>query len=424
MKNRSKKIIVIILITIVLVALGVALPIIVKGDNNTAQTSQVLSGKTFSTGSVVGLTGAMQNFAGQIPEVTATVEAADEDYIATIDLDDGYYESVKINAKPIYDAGVAEGTASLTGGNAGTSHILKDKTAYVGGQLVTGTMATLSSSNFSGTHSGTTAGASSTYTVKSSSAGYVAKDTTVNTLTAGTSPTIATTSATGTKTINIVPGYYNKISVNQTNAYNAGVSAGTSSLTGGNATAAQILKDKTAYVNGALVTGTMATLSSSNFSGAHSSTTAGAASNYTVKSSSAGYVAKNTTVNTLAATTSPTIATTSATGTQTINVKPGYYNKISVNQTNAYNKGKTDGRGDYTSQTLTFTVPANGDRWEKLTANCSFSNKIIGIQSYDNSSKPWNTVQQIYFSGNTVTCVVDACEHDYSWTFKVVCIGY
>ena len=112
MKNKTKKIIVIILITIVLVALGVALPIIVKGDNNTAQTSQVLSGKTFSTGSVVGLTGAMKDFSGQIPEVTATVEAADEDYIATIDLDDGYYESVKINAKPIYDSGVAAGTTT------------------------------------------------------------------------------------------------------------------------------------------------------------------------------------------------------------------------------------------------------------------------------------------------------------------------
>ena len=141
MKSKTEKMCInIVIVVVAFVAGGIIMPILVKGDNNTAGTSQVLSGKTFSTGSVVGLTGAMQNFAGQIPEVTATVEAADEDYIATIDLDDGYYESVKINAKPIYDAGVTSGTNSLTGGNAAATQILKDKTAYVGGKLVTGTM--------------------------------------------------------------------------------------------------------------------------------------------------------------------------------------------------------------------------------------------------------------------------------------------
>ena len=113
MKNKSKKIILVLGITIVLITLGVVLPIIVKGDNNDAGASQVLSGKTFTNGSAVGIVGTMKNFAGQTPTVTATVEASDEDYIATIDLDDGYYESVKINAKAVYDAGVTTGENNI-----------------------------------------------------------------------------------------------------------------------------------------------------------------------------------------------------------------------------------------------------------------------------------------------------------------------
>ena len=120
------------------------------------------------------------------------------------------------------------------------------------------------------------------------------------------------------------------------------------------ATAASMRSGYQAWVNGSKVSGSMATLTSSNFSGTHSSTTAGASSNYVTKSTSAGYVANNTSVNTLAAATSATIATTGATGTKTINIKPGYYNKISVNQTAAYEAGQSSakliwshaGRGD------------------------------------------------------------------------------
>ena len=231
MKNRSKKIMVILAIVIVLIIASIVIPMIVKGGSSSAQKAQVLSGKTF-TSDVAGVAvqGGMQNFGDAV--LTKQVDAEGEDYIATIDLDDGYYESIQINAKPIYDAGVAEGTASLTGGNAGASHILKDKTAYVNGKLVTGSMATLTSSNFSGTHSGTDAGATSKYTVKSTSAGYVANGTTVNSISATTSPEIATTSATGVQTINIKPGYYNKIKVNQTNAYNKGKTDGATTHTG------------------------------------------------------------------------------------------------------------------------------------------------------------------------------------------------
>ena len=87
----------------------------------------------------------------------------------------------------------------------------------------------------------------------------------------------------------------------------------------------------------------MATLTNKNFTGAHSSEKPGEASNYTVTSSAAGYVPSGTQVNSIAATTSDKISTTAATGEQTINIKPGYYNKIKVDQTAAYNAGNTAG---------------------------------------------------------------------------------
>ena len=119
MKNKSKKIILIISITILIVAVGITLPIIVKGDNDNARAGEVLSGKTFTNGSAVGIAGTMKNFSEQIPEVTA--EAAGEDYIATIELDPGYYENIKINAKPIYDAGQSDITSNPNDYNLYTS---------------------------------------------------------------------------------------------------------------------------------------------------------------------------------------------------------------------------------------------------------------------------------------------------------------
>jgi hypothetical protein len=138
------------------------------------------------------------------------------------------------------------------------------------------------------------------------------------------------------------------------------------------ATAATIRSGYQAWVNGSKVSGSMATLTSSNFSGTHSSTTAGASSNYVTKSTSAGYVANNTSVNTLAAATSATIATTGATGTKTINIKPGYYNKISVNQTAAYEAGLTTGRG------LTY-IDAFGERTTKTFNNSAYDSYLFVV---------------------------------------------
>lgn len=143
------------------------------------------------------------------------------------------------------------------------------------------------------------------------------------------------------------------------------------------ATAATIRSGYQAWVNGNKISGSMATLTSANFSGSHSSTVAGAASNYVTKSSAAGYIASGTSVNTLAAGTSPTISTTAATGTKTIDVKPGYYNKISVNQTSAYNAGSA-------AVTVTTANPANGATYTttkdyKLVIACGVADVGTGV---------------------------------------------
>ena len=114
MKNKSKKIMIILAIVIGLIIAGIVIPIIVKGDSNSAQGTQVLTGKTF-TSDVAGVAvqGAMTNYGDAVFQ--NPVDAEGEDYIANIDLDDGYYESVQINAKPIYDRGVAAGATTHTG---------------------------------------------------------------------------------------------------------------------------------------------------------------------------------------------------------------------------------------------------------------------------------------------------------------------
>ena len=60
---------------------------------------------------------------------------------------------------------------------------------------------------------------------------------------------------------------------------------------------------------------------------------------------------------TITASTSPTINTTAATGTQEIEITPGYYNKISINQTSSYDAGKTEGQS--AKKTVTMSAAAS-----------------------------------------------------------------
>ena len=190
-----------------------------RNPTGNATVAQVLSGRTFSNASSDSLTGEMPNRGA----VSETLDCGDEYTIPA-----GYHNgSGKVTANSLASqTGVDSGYSAAT-----NATIRSGYQAWVNGVKRTGSMATLTDDNFSGTHSGDTAGEASTYTVKSTSAGYVPNNTTVNSLTAGTSATIATTAASGTKTINCIPGYYNKIKVNQTAAYNAGKAAGSVQLT-------------------------------------------------------------------------------------------------------------------------------------------------------------------------------------------------
>ena len=122
MKNKNKKIIGILILSVVLIAASIIIPIVVKGDNNDAGTSQVLSGKTFTNGSAVALTGTMKDFSEQIPKLTATAEAADEDYVVVLEMDPGYYENIKVDAKAIYNKGYNDGYAARNTSTASISY--------------------------------------------------------------------------------------------------------------------------------------------------------------------------------------------------------------------------------------------------------------------------------------------------------------
>lgn len=166
----------------------------------------------------------------------------------------------------------------------------------------------------------------------------------------------------------------------------------------GSAAAADVRNGRT-FTNDSAVgqEGTMPDLTASNFTGAHSATAAGAASNYTVKASRAGYVPNGTTVNSLAAATSPTIATTAETGTKVINIKPGYYNKISVNQTFAYEAGLAKGAPN--SLVLQGQFKRNHGTTSDSTYSVTFPSGLIG--NYTMCTINTNTNSSFNIGGHT-----------------------
>lgn len=182
--------------------------------------------------------------------------------------------------------------------------------------------------------------------------------------------------------------YANNINTLATNKYNDGVNA----TQKGNAAASDVISGKTftSASAGVNASGSLGKLTSSNFSGTRSSTTAGAASNYTVKSTSRGYVDNGTTVNTWSASAYGTIAPAGGNGNVDVNLVPGFYNKITVDRTNAYNAGAaakaisfnmTDlGRGNvdfYNNPTGTFNI---------RTGNTDSTLYVIGVRSGDSGS--------------------------------------
>ena len=103
MKNKIKKISIIALVMIIGFIMGITMPIVVKGENGDATSAQVLKGKTFTSSLVsVATSGEMKNLSGK-------TFATNNPGVSTIDVDDGYYTEIQVDASAVYDAGVAAG---------------------------------------------------------------------------------------------------------------------------------------------------------------------------------------------------------------------------------------------------------------------------------------------------------------------------
>jgi len=168
----------------------------------------------------------------------------------------------------------------------------------------------------------------------------------------------------------------------------------------GNAVASQVYSGKTFYSSASTArqTGSMAT--NGTLTSTHSSATAGAASTYTVRPSAAGYFTTAITSE-LVATQSGTIAPAGGTGTVSVNIKPGYYNKIVVNRTNAYNAGTAAGAA---SATPTFTnMGTFGSTKASRPGNISATFSATNITGYKNltSANFFVRVKKVSYSHGT-----------------------
>ena len=105
MKGKIKKITTIVITAIIFLTMGVALPIVVKGENGDANAAQVLAGKTFTSSLVsVATSGEMKNLSGK-------TFATNNPGVSTINVDDGYYTEIQVDASEVYQAGYDAGVA-------------------------------------------------------------------------------------------------------------------------------------------------------------------------------------------------------------------------------------------------------------------------------------------------------------------------
>ena len=189
----------------------------------TAAAGDVLTGKTFTNASSVGANGSMPNrgavsytFTPGISEQTYTVQAGYHNGSGTVkcakvdakkvlaanetgtnvDMGGAYRY---VNAKAVYDAGVSQGIIDAKATPPTFSHAFSSNTAGAASNLI--------------------------FTTTTSGAGYLAASKTVDSLkvAAGTNSTaIATGAARDTaQIVNITPGVYNKIKINNSATYDA-----------------------------------------------------------------------------------------------------------------------------------------------------------------------------------------------------------
>ena len=193
----------------------------------TAAAGDVLTGKTFTNASSVGANGSMPNrgavsytFTPGISEQTYTVQAGYHNGSGTV-------KCAAVSAKKVL-------TASQAGTNVdmgGAYRYVNAKAVYDAGVSQGIIDAKATPPTFSHAFSSTTAGAASNlvFTTTTSGAGFLAASKTVDSLkvAAGTNSTAISTSASRNtaETINIVPGVYNKIKINNSATYDAGVAS-------------------------------------------------------------------------------------------------------------------------------------------------------------------------------------------------------
>ena len=177
----------------------------------------------------------------------------------------------------------------------------------------------------------------------------------------------------------------------------------------GDATAADVRAGKT-FTNSSTVndSGTMPDLSASNFSGAFTSETPGASASYQVKATTNGYVANNTQVKSVAAATSPEIDTTGETGVKTINIKPGVYNKIKVDQTPAYDAGHAEGVADGAGMAVGIFQDSGSSMPRTVTKTLPAGNYCLSV------------VQATWAGANSVTLTIGGT----STTYQIGASGF
>ena len=188
---------------------------------------------------------------------------------------------------------------------------------------------------------------------------------------------ITTTAATGVVEHSVTAGYYNKVKVDQTNAYNAGVTAGKKAITDGVTTVSvnttggtgnetisvtagyynKVTVNRTAAYNAGVssITGnpkTYSTITSTAATGVveHTLQTAGYYNKVKVDQTNAynaGVTAGKKSITD--GVTTVKVTTTGGTGSETLNVTAGYYNKVTIDRTAAYNAGYNKGKSDATS---------------------------------------------------------------------------
>ena len=350
----------------------------------------VLQGKTFSNSTATGLQGSMVNNG----TLTTVIKAGETQLLSQ-----GYYSGGSITAETL-----ANQTTVQSGSTAAAApQILAGYQAWVNGSSVVGTMPN-NGTLISTINSCTTYSINPGYYVGGTVSGQVLNGNAVATqvyygktfynnssakLTGSmtTHSALKTTAAVGS-TVAIEAGYYPASTV-----------LGPLLANMGNAAANHVYAGKTFYssASGSIQTGSMATNGTLITSFSAATNTAGANANLIAKTNKAGYYANGASVSISPSTHSSTGVSASS-GSETIKLKPGYYNAVTINKNNAYNAGTASVALKLTKvgsvSDFGYTNPNQGGTSQTGTTTINVTSKVTKYTSL--------TVNNFFFKG--VTC--------------------